>query len=48
MHRYEIIVFLSNEDEAFIADVPELPDLWYGSIPRESLATRFQDPRAAG
>lgn len=25
MHRYEIIVFWSNEDEAFIAEVPELP-----------------------
>ena len=25
MHRYEIIIFWSNEDEAFIADVPEIP-----------------------
>ena len=25
MHRHEIIIFWSNEDEAFIADVPELP-----------------------
>ena len=25
MNRYEVIIFWSNEDEAFVADVPELP-----------------------
>ena len=25
MHKYEIIIYWSNEDEAFIAEVPELP-----------------------
>lgn len=25
MRRYELIIFWSNEDEAFIAEVPELP-----------------------
>lgn len=25
MHRYEIILYWSNEDSAFIAEVPELP-----------------------
>jgi len=25
MHRYEVIIFFSNEDQAFVADVPELP-----------------------
>jgi len=25
MDRYEIIIFWSDEDQAFIADVPELP-----------------------
>ena len=25
MHRFEIIIFWSNEDEGFIANVPELP-----------------------
>jgi len=24
-HRYEIIIFWSDEDAAFVADVPELP-----------------------
>ncbi len=25
MHKYEIILYWSNEDQAFIAEVPELP-----------------------
>ena len=25
MHKYEIIIYWSNEDEVFIAEVPELP-----------------------
>ena len=25
MHRYEIIIYWSNEDETYIAEVPELP-----------------------
>ncbi len=25
MHKYEIIIYWSNEDSAFIAEVPELP-----------------------
>jgi len=25
MHKYEIIIFWSNEDNAFVAEVPELP-----------------------
>ena len=25
MHRYGLIIFWSNEDEAFVADVPERP-----------------------
>lgn len=25
MHRYEIILYWSNEDQAFIAEAPELP-----------------------
>ncbi len=25
MHKYEIIIYWSNEDETFIAEVPELP-----------------------
>ena len=25
MHKYEIIIFWSNEEEVYIADIPELP-----------------------
>lgn len=25
MHRYEIVIFWSDEDDVFVADVPELP-----------------------
>ena len=25
MHKYEIIIYWSNEDETFVAEVPELP-----------------------
>ena len=25
MHRYEIIIYWSDEDKAYVADVPELP-----------------------
>ena len=25
MHKYEIIMYWSNEDDAFVAEVPELP-----------------------
>ena len=25
MHRYEIIIYWSNEDQVFVAEVPELP-----------------------
>ncbi len=25
MHKYEIIIYWSNEDDSFVAEVPELP-----------------------
>ena len=25
MHKYEIIIYWSNDDQAFVAEVPELP-----------------------
>ncbi len=37
--RYEIILYWSKEDEAFVADVPELPGcLAHGSTPEAALA----------
>jgi predicted RNase H-like HicB family nuclease len=38
MHWYEIIIFWSNDDQAFIAEVPELPGCAaHGNTPDEAL-----------
>ncbi|HRP70041.1 MAG TPA: type II toxin-antitoxin system HicB family antitoxin [Turneriella sp.] len=38
MNKYEIIIFYSNEDEAFIAEVPELPGcMAHGATNEEAL-----------
>ena len=38
MHRYGLIICWSNEDEAFIADVPELPGCKaHGASQKEAL-----------
>ena len=39
MDRYEIIIFWSNEDQAFVAEVPELPGcMAHGNNQEEALA----------
>ncbi len=39
MDRYEIIMYWSNEDDAFIAEVPELPGcMAHGDTQEETLA----------
>ncbi|NWG04906.1 MAG: type II toxin-antitoxin system HicB family antitoxin [Syntrophaceae bacterium] len=39
MYKYEIIIYWSNEDQAFIAEVPELPGcMAHGHTPGEALA----------
>ena len=39
MHRYEVILFWSAEDDAFVAEVPELPGCTaHGPSPAEALA----------
>ena len=39
MDRYEIIIFWSNEDQAFVADVPELPGcMAHGATHEQALA----------
>ena len=41
MHRYEIIIFWSDEDDAFIADVPELSGCKaHGNSRKEALEKR--------
>ncbi len=38
MYRYEIIIYWSNEDDAFIAEVPELSGcMAHGSSPEKAL-----------
>lgn len=38
MHRYEIIIYWSNDDQAFISEVPELPGCAaHGKSPDEAL-----------
>jgi len=37
-NRYEVIIFWSDEDDAFVADVPELPGcMAHGSTHEEAL-----------
>jgi predicted RNase H-like HicB family nuclease len=39
MTRYEIIIFWSDEDEAYVADIPELPGcMAHGSSYEDALA----------
>lgn len=39
MHRYEIIIYWSNEDQVFIAEVPELPGcMAHGETQESALA----------
>ena len=40
MSKYEIIIFWSDEDDVFVADVPELPGcMAHGSTYEEALAS---------
>ena len=39
MDKYEIIIYWSNEDQAFVAEIPELPGcMAHGNTHEESLA----------
>lgn len=40
MHKYEIIIYWSEEDQLFIADVPELPGcMAHGKSPTKALSS---------
>ena len=42
-HRYEIIIFWSDEDQAFVADVPELPGcMAHGSSHADALGNAHE------
>ncbi|HZF11028.1 MAG TPA: type II toxin-antitoxin system HicB family antitoxin [Thermoanaerobaculia bacterium] len=39
MHRYEVIIYWSDEDQVFVAEVPELPGCAaHGATPSSALA----------
>jgi predicted RNase H-like HicB family nuclease len=43
MHKYEVIIYWSEEDQAFVAEVPELPGCAaHGSSPDSALANAQQ------
>lgn len=43
MHKYEIILYWSNEDEVFVAEVPELPGcMAHGDTTESALANAHQ------
>ncbi len=42
-HKYEIIIYWSNEDQAFVAEVPELPGcMAHGDTHESALANADQ------
>ena len=43
MHKYEIIIYWSNEDQVFVAEVPELAGcMAHGDSPESALANANQ------
>ena len=42
-NRYEVIIFWSDEDQAFVADVPELPGCMAHGDSQESALKNAQD-----
>ena len=43
MHRYEVIIYWSDEDQAFVAEVPELPGCAAHGDSPESALTEAQE-----
>jgi len=47
MHKYEIIIYWSEEDRAFVAEVPELPGCAaHGNSPDKALLRQQQGNRS--
>jgi len=43
MHKYEVIIYWSNEDQVFVAEVPELPGcMAHGNTQEAALAHASQ------
>jgi predicted RNase H-like HicB family nuclease len=47
MHRYEVILYWSAEDEAFIAEVPELPGCMAHGDTQDEALHQAQEAMAA-
>lgn len=43
MHKYEIILYWSNEDQIFVAEIPELPDCIAHGESQEAVLASAQD-----
>ncbi len=43
MHKYEIIIYWSNEDQVFVADVPELPGCMAHGPTEESALSNIKE-----
>ena len=43
MHKYEIIIYWSTEDEAYVAEVPELPGCTAHGATYESVAANTNE-----
>jgi predicted RNase H-like HicB family nuclease len=43
MHKYEVILYWSNDDQAFIAEIPELPGCAAHGTTQEAALANSQD-----
>ena len=48
MHKYEIILYWSNEDQAFIAGAPELPGCMAHGDDQETALRNLKDAKQLG
>ena len=43
MHKYEIIIYWSNDDDAFVSEVPELPGCTAHGVTQEAALSNVRD-----
>ena len=43
MHKYEIIIYWSNDDDAFVSEVPQLPGCMAHGATQESALTNVRE-----
>ena len=47
MHKYEIIIYWSNEDQVFVAEVPELPGCMAHGITQQAALAQANEACAS-